>query len=161
MGTAGRSVSLDLNTATQRRGYSGFCCATYELNRRNSVAAYDAQRRMRSLMSNASPSHARPRRRFGLLRLPLYARVLIGVALGIALGVVFKTGPIFPGLRNDDLGQLGLLVIRLLKALAVPLILFAIFDAFLRVEISARRGACWFSFASSTSRSRSRSALPC
>ena len=96
---------------------------------------------MRSLMSNASPSHARPRRRFGLLRLPLYARVLIGVALGIALGVVFKTGPIFPGLRNDDLGQLGLLVIRLLKALAVPLIVFAIFDAFLRVEISARRGA--------------------
>src|SRR6187399_967495 len=72
--------------------------------------------------------------------LPLYARVLIGVAAGIALGVIFKTQPIIGNLRNEDLGQLGLLVIRLLKALAVPLILFAILDAFLSVEISARRG---------------------
>ena len=74
-------------------------------------------------------------------RLPLYVRVLIGVAGGITLGVIFKTGPIIGGLRNEDLGQLGLLVIRLLKALAVPLILFAILDAFLRVNISGRRGA--------------------
>jgi DAACS family dicarboxylate/amino acid:cation (Na+ or H+) symporter len=73
-------------------------------------------------------------------RLPLYVRVLIGVAAGIVLGVIFKTGPIVGGLRNEDLGQLGMLVIRLLKALAVPLILFAILDAFLRVNISARRG---------------------
>jgi Na+/H+-dicarboxylate symporter len=73
--------------------------------------------------------------------LPLYARVLIGVALGLAFGMIFKTGPIVAGLRNEDLGQLGMLVIRLLKALAVPLILFAILDAFLRVEVSARRGA--------------------
>ncbi len=79
-----------------------------------------------------------PRRRWP--RLPLYARVLIGVAAGIALGVIFKTGPIVAGVRNEDLGLLGLLVIRLLKALAVPLILFAILDAFLQVEISARRG---------------------
>jgi Na+/H+-dicarboxylate symporter len=73
--------------------------------------------------------------------LPLYARVLIGVALGLAFGMIFKTGPIVAGLRNEELGQLGMLVIRLLKALAVPLILFAILDAFLRVEVSARRGA--------------------
>ena len=66
--------------------------------------------------------------------------MLLGVAAGIAFGMVFKTGPILGGLRNEDLGVLGLLVIRLLKALAVPLILFAILDAFLRVEISARRG---------------------
>ena len=88
-------------------------------------------------MSAFSPISLPRRRR---PRFPLYARVLIGVAAGIALGILFKTGPIFPGLRNDDLGQLGLLVIRLLKALAVPLIFFAILDAFLRVEISARRG---------------------
>lgn len=92
-------------------------------------------------MSASTPVPAeRPRQLWRLSRLPLYARVLIGVAAGIALGVIFKTGPIVPGLRNDDLGQLGLLVIRLLKALAVPLILFAILDAFLRVDISARRG---------------------
>ncbi len=88
---------------------------------------------------NSDPPPASRRRWFP--RSPLYARVLLGVAAGIALGAIFKTGPIVFGIRNDDLGQLGLLVIRLLKALAVPLILFAILDAFLRVEISARRGA--------------------
>lgn len=86
------------------------------------------------------PVSERARPRLRLTQLPLYVRVLIGVAAGIALGVTFGSGPIFPGLRTEDLGQLGLLVIRLLKALAVPLILFAILDAFLRVEISARSG---------------------
>ena len=85
-------------------------------------------------------SPARKGSRPARLQLPLYVRVLIGVAAGITLGVIFKTGPIFPGLRNDDLGLLGLLVIRLLKALAIPLIFFAILDAFLRVHISARSG---------------------
>lgn len=60
--------------------------------------------------------------------------------MGTAFGLIFKAGPIVVGLRNEDLGQLGMLVIRLLKALAVPLILFAILDAFLRVQISARAG---------------------
>jgi Na+/H+-dicarboxylate symporter len=72
--------------------------------------------------------------------MPLYLRVLVGVGLGAALGVAFGTKPYLLGLRNEDLGQLGMLVIRLLKALAVPLILFAILDAFARTHISARRG---------------------
>lgn len=88
---------------------------------------------------SSTPTETQTRRRG--FHLPLYARVLIGVALGLAFGIIFKTGPIIAGLRNEDLGQLGMLVIRLLKALAVPLILFAILDAFLRVEVSARRGA--------------------
>src|SRR5918992_776477 len=75
------------------------------------------------------------------IRLPLYGRVLIGVILGISFGILFKNEAYLLGLKNEDLGQLGMLVIRLLKALAVPLILFAILDAFLRVEVSARRGA--------------------
>lgn len=92
-------------------------------------------------MEPASPSPETLPRGRRLSHLPLYARVLIGVALGLAFGIIFKTDPIVAGLRNEDLGQLGMLVIRLLKALAVPLILFAILDAFLRVEVSARRGA--------------------
>jgi Na+/H+-dicarboxylate symporter len=92
-------------------------------------------------MDQSSPTIETPSRRGGFPHLPLYVRVLIGVALGLAFGMIFKTGPIVAGLRNEDLGQLGMLVIRLLKALAVPLILFAILDAFLRVEVSARRGA--------------------
>jgi Na+/H+-dicarboxylate symporter len=92
-------------------------------------------------MERSLPPTERQPGRTGFPRLPLYARVLIGVALGLAFGMIFKTGPIVAGLRNEDLGHLGMLVIRLLKALAVPLILFAILDAFLRVEVSARRGA--------------------
>jgi DAACS family dicarboxylate/amino acid:cation (Na+ or H+) symporter len=93
------------------------------------------------MMDGSSPTLETPPSRAGFPHLPLYARVLMGVAFGLAFGIIFKTGPIIAGLRNEDLGQLGMLVIRLLKALAVPLILFAILDAFLRVEVSARRGA--------------------
>lgn len=73
-------------------------------------------------------------------RIPLYVRILIGVALGALLGVVFGERPIVFHLTNRHLGELGLLVIRLLKALAVPLIFFAIVDAFVRTRLSARRG---------------------
>jgi len=83
-----------------------------------------------------SESIQRERRR----GLPLYVRVVIGVALGAILGVAFKNRPYLLGLQNDDLGQLGLLVIKLLAALATPLILFAILDAFARTRLSARHG---------------------
>jgi DAACS family dicarboxylate/amino acid:cation (Na+ or H+) symporter len=72
--------------------------------------------------------------------MPLYLRILVGVALGAGLGVAFDDRPILLGLRNRHLGELGMLVIRLLKALAVPLIFFAILDAFARTEFRARRG---------------------
>jgi Na+/H+-dicarboxylate symporter len=71
---------------------------------------------------------------------PLSARVLTGVVLGTLLGVLGGTRPYLFGMGNAELGQLGLLVIRLLKALAVPLILFAILDAFTRTPITARSG---------------------
>src|SRR5689334_1831232 len=73
--------------------------------------------------------------------IPLYLRVLIGVGLGIVFGLVFQKRPIFLGIENKDLSDLGLLVIKLLKALAAPLILFAILDAFARTRIQAKAGA--------------------
>ena len=76
-----------------------------------------------------------PRRRF-----PLWTRVLAGVIVGAALGVAFGTRPWLFGWSNDDLGPLGMLVIRLLKALATPLIFVAILDSFLRTAISGRSG---------------------
>ena len=85
-----------------------------------------------------SPEFARGPRRFSI---PLSARVVIGVLLGTALGMVFRRDPYFFGLSNADLGDLGRLVIDLLKALAVPLIFFAILDAFCRTRVSAGRGA--------------------
>lgn len=71
---------------------------------------------------------------------PLYLQVIVGVLVGALVGVAFKTGPIVGNLTNDDLGALGLLVIRTLKALAVPLVLFAILDAFVQTKITARAG---------------------
>jgi DAACS family dicarboxylate/amino acid:cation (Na+ or H+) symporter len=72
--------------------------------------------------------------------MPLYLRVLIGVALGALLGVAFDNEAYLLGLKNEHLGQMGMLVIRLIKALAVPLILFAILDAFVHTAITARSG---------------------
>lgn len=85
--------------------------------------------------SATPPSQARAPR-----RLPLYLRILLAAAFGAALGALFGTRPIVPGLSTQDLGDLGLLLVRLLKALAVPLIFFAIVDALLRSDVSARSG---------------------
>lgn len=74
----------------------------------------------------------------GLSQLPLYARVLLGVFLGAVVGSLSGTGPIVAGITAEDLGRLGMLVIRLLKLLAVPLVLFAILDAFARTAISLK-----------------------
>jgi Na+/H+-dicarboxylate symporter len=71
---------------------------------------------------------------------PLYQRVLLGVALGTLFGILGGKDAYFLGMGNNDLGQLGMLVIRLLKALAVPLILFGILEAFIQTPISARSG---------------------
>lgn len=73
-------------------------------------------------------------------RWPLSLRVLLGVSLGALLGVVGGDETYLWGISNAYLGQLGMLVIRLLKALAIPLILFAILDAFVRTSISPKSG---------------------
>jgi DAACS family dicarboxylate/amino acid:cation (Na+ or H+) symporter len=73
-------------------------------------------------------------------KLPLVARVLIGVALGAIAGVLFGRGEIVLGLTTNDLGALGLLVVRLLRMLAVPLVLFAVLDAIARTDVSGRMG---------------------
>ena len=72
--------------------------------------------------------------------MPLYIKVLIGLILGATLGVVFGTDEIVFGISTETLGKLGLLVIRVLKMLAVPLVLFAILDAIIRTNVSLRMG---------------------
>lgn len=62
------------------------------------------------------------------------------MVLGCIIGVVFKDAPIVGGIGSKDLGLIGMLVIRLLKTLAAPLILFAILDAFVKTHISGRDG---------------------
>ncbi len=72
---------------------------------------------------------------------PLYAQVLLAVACGTIVGIIFGQEPYLNGLRNEQLGQLGLWVVWVLKTLAIPLIFFAILDALLRTSIPLRQGA--------------------
>ena len=74
-------------------------------------------------------------------RVPLYLRVLAGVAVGVLVGAAFGTSPWLGGLTSADLGPLGMLVVRALKTLATPLIFVAIVDSFLKTNLSGASGA--------------------
>ncbi|MGZ8423054.1 MAG: dicarboxylate/amino acid:cation symporter, partial [Nitrospira sp.] len=71
---------------------------------------------------------------------PLYTQVLIAVICGALLGAIFGQQPYLGGLRNEQLGKLGLFVVTLLKTLAIPLIFFAILDALIRTSLPLRQG---------------------
>jgi Na+/H+-dicarboxylate symporter len=73
-------------------------------------------------------------------RLPLYTQVVIAVVCGTFIGVLFGEEPYLGGLRNEHLGRLGMYVILLLKTLAIPLIFFAVLDAFLTTVLPLRQG---------------------
>ena len=74
------------------------------------------------------------------LRVPLYTQVLIAVICGTIFGAVFGQEVYWGGLRNEMLGRLGMFVILVLKTLAIPLIFFAILDAFIRTSLPLRQG---------------------
>jgi Na+/H+-dicarboxylate symporter len=67
-------------------------------------------------------------------RFPFYARILLAMAAGAFVGLA--AGP-----RAAPLGEAGKVVITLIKALAAPLLFFAILDAFLRTTIHGRAAA--------------------
>jgi len=77
---------------------------------------------------------------FFLFHLPLYTQVVIAVICGTIVGALFGQEPYVGGLRNEQLGQLGMFVILLLKTLAIPLIFFAVLDAFLTTVLPLRQG---------------------
>lgn len=67
-------------------------------------------------------------------RFPLVARLIVAIVLGALVGQVL-------GKSAAVLGEVGLLVIKLLKALATPLVFLAIVDSFCRAKIPAKKGA--------------------
>ncbi|HEX6531717.1 MAG TPA: dicarboxylate/amino acid:cation symporter [Nitrospira sp.] len=73
-------------------------------------------------------------------RLPLYTQVLIAVICGTVVGALFGQAPYLGGLRNEDLGRVGMYVILVLKILAIPLIFFAVLDAFISTVLPLRQG---------------------
>jgi len=62
------------------------------------------------------------------------------VIFGAMLGVLFGEESYLGGLRNEQLGQLGLWVVWLLKTLAVPLIFVAILDSLIRTSLPLDQG---------------------
>jgi Na+/H+-dicarboxylate symporter len=66
-------------------------------------------------------------------RVPLYVQIIVGMILGAVVGPVL-------GSRAAPLGELGKLVIQLIKAVATPLVFLAIVNAILRTEIRGRAG---------------------
>jgi len=67
-------------------------------------------------------------------------QVLIAISLGIALGL-FSRSPLGVGSFDPaTLGQVGMVLIRFLKALALPLIFFAVADAIVRTNLAQKSG---------------------
>src|SRR6266478_2616565 len=77
-------------------------------------------------------------------RLPLSLQITIGMAVGLAVGPLL-------GARAEPLGELGKLVIQLIKAVATPLLFFAIVDAILKTEVRGRQGVIMLAFAAGSS----------
>jgi Na+/H+-dicarboxylate symporter len=67
-------------------------------------------------------------------RFPFVARIVTAMVVGAAVGWLF-------GRRVERLGELGAVIIDLIKALAGPLLFFAVVDAFLRTHVRARSAA--------------------
>ncbi len=75
-------------------------------------------------------------------RLPLYVQVLLAVFVGILVGQSIHA-QWWSFLTIDKIaifGELGKLIIETIKALAVPLIFFAIVDGLIRTQMSVRHG---------------------
>lgn len=64
-------------------------------------------------------------------KIPLSAQIAAAMAAGLVVGAVFGRGAV-------PLGELGKLVIQLVKAAAAPLLFFAILNAILRTDVGAR-----------------------
>ena len=77
-------------------------------------------------------------------RVPLSLQITIGMAVGLALGPAL-------GARAAPLGELGKLVIQLIKAVATPLLFLAIVDAILKTRVRGRQGAFMLAFAAGSS----------
>jgi Na+/H+-dicarboxylate symporter len=67
----------------------------------------------------------------GKQRFPLYAQIIVALLLGLVLGPIL-------GKSSGPLGELGKLVVQLIKGVATPLLFFAIVNAVLRAEIAGK-----------------------
>src|SRR5262249_34890452 len=73
-------------------------------------------------------------------RLPLSLQIVIGMGLGLCAGPLL--GP-----SAAPLGELGKILIQLIKGVATPLLFFAIVNAILKSEVRGRQGLTMLGFA--------------
>lgn len=66
-------------------------------------------------------------------RFPLSTRILLGIALGVVTGLVL-------GERASAFGELGKVVIQLIKAVASPLVFLVVVNAVVQTEVELRAG---------------------
>jgi DAACS family dicarboxylate/amino acid:cation (Na+ or H+) symporter len=64
-------------------------------------------------------------------RFPLYLQIALAILFGLVVGPLLGT-------KAKDLGELGKIVIQLIKAAATPLLFFAIVSAILKTEVRGR-----------------------
>lgn len=79
-------------------------------------------------------------------RIPFVAYLLGAMVLGALTGW-FRGEGYLPWLSTESLGQVGTVIIGLIKSLAGPLLFLAVIDAFLRTKIQARAGLIMVSIA--------------
>ena len=89
-----------------------------------------------SATSTSSEAHARERSFWP----PLWLQIVLALVLGATLGALSGTAPIAFGIGTEQLGKLGMLVIRALKALAVPLVAVVVLDSLLHFDLQGRQG---------------------
>lgn len=71
---------------------------------------------------------------------PLGVQVIAALLLGGAVGAWAGDQPIIGPFGTEQLGRLGMLVIRALKTLAIPLVAFVVLDSLLRFDVPGRQG---------------------
>jgi Na+/H+-dicarboxylate symporter len=73
-------------------------------------------------------------------RIPLYVQIIAAMAIGVVVGPLL-------GSRTAGFGEIGRLVIQLIKAAATPLLFFAIVHAILKTDIQGRAAGRLFGWA--------------
>ncbi len=77
-------------------------------------------------------------------RVPLYVRILIGITLGALAGFLLNRSGYASDTTTEAIRLPATLTIRALRALATPLVLFAVLNAFITTEIKGREGGRLF-----------------
>lgn len=91
-------------------------------------------------LRGGAPEQAEPQARKRSFWPPLWLQIVLALVAGATLGALAGTEPIAFGIGVEQLGKLGMLVIRALKALAVPLVAVVVLDSLLHFDLQGRQG---------------------